>query len=346
MKDSDPIRFLAHRLFVLFLGIFGVLTLLFVGLVNYRAAGPVVSETAGVVEPEAWRPRNILADWESVPELVRQGYLLVTETPNRMGPSAADPEKRFTGNNLACTNCHLKAGTQAGSASWVGVAGRFPQFGARSGTTGSLEDRVNGCIQRSMNGNPMPVESPEMAAIISYMDWLGEGMPDAKESKYKGFPDIEIPLTAVDLKTGAEIYNRECSLCHGPEGKGVAHSDPGKVYLYPPLWGNDSYNDGAGMHRTLTAAAFIKSNMPFGLATWERPRLTDEEAFHVAGYINSFERPRKAGTESDYPDRTLKPVSTPYGPWADDFTASQHKYGPFPPIIAYYKEIYNLNKTK
>lgn len=100
------------------------------------------------------------------------------------------------------------------------------------------------------------------------------------------------------------------------------------------------------MHRVITAAEFIKSNMPFGQATWQRPKLTDEEAFDVAGYINSFDRPFKADTEADYPDKKLKPVSTPYGPWEDHFSPEQHKYGPFPPIIAYYKEKFNLSKSK
>jgi len=100
------------------------------------------------------------------------------------------------------------------------------------------------------------------------------------------------------------------------------------------------------MHRVLTAAAFIKNNMPYLQASWEDPKLSDEEAFHVAGYINSFERPRKKNTDKDYPDKKLKPVSTPYGPWTDSFPAEQHKYGPFPPIIAYYKETFGIEKTK
>lgn len=122
--------------------------------------------------------------------------------------------------------------------------------------------------------------------------------------------------------------------------------DSTKGYKYPPLWGADSYNNGAGMHRVITAAQFIKGNMPFGQATWVNPKLTDEEAYHLAGYINSFERPRKSNLEKDYPDLKLKPVSTPYGPWADDFSADQHKNGPFPTIIKYYKLEYGITKSK
>lgn len=100
------------------------------------------------------------------------------------------------------------------------------------------------------------------------------------------------------------------------------------------------------MHRVITAAEFIKANMPYLQATVDQPVLTDEEAYHVAAYINSFDRPQKANPEIDFPDKKLKPVSTPYGPWVDDFTAEQHKYGPFQPIMAFYEEQYGIKKKK
>ena len=116
-------------------------------------------------------------------------------------------------------------------------------------------------------------------------------------------------------------------------------------YINPPLGGSDSYNDGAGMNRVITAAQFIKGNMPFG-ATHDSPQVTDEEAYHIAAYINTFSRPEKKNKEIDFPEKKLKPVSTPYGPWADSFSAEQHKFGPFQPIILFYKKEYNITKTK
>ena len=278
--------------------------------------------------------------------LVKMGYLLIKESPRQMGPAAENPEMRFAGNNLACANCHLQAGAQAGAASWVGVIDRFPQFGGRSNTLGTLEDRINGCMERSMNGKKLPLESEAMKAIVAYMDWLGEGLPQERKKEFNGYVEIAIPHTAVDLEQGRLVYEKECVLCHREDGQGVRFVDPAQGYQYPPLWGSDSYNNGAGMHRVLTSAQFIKSNMPFGQATWDNPKLTDEEAYNVAGYINSFDRPTKANTEGDYPDKKLKPVSTPYGPWDDDFSAEQHKYGPFLPIIAYYAKQHNITKTK
>lgn len=344
MQGMDSVRTLARMLTGLFLFLFGLVSVLFLVLITYRPEARAVAVAQPELAVEPWYPRDILASGQEVPALVRQGYLLVSESAAQMGPGAADSALRYTGNNLSCTSCHLRNGTQVGAASWVGVNRRYPQFGGRSNRIGTLEDRINGCMERSMNGRKLPVDSEPMRAMVAYMEWLGEDLPAGQEAEYNGYAPLEIPETAVDLKAGKAVYLRDCAVCHGPDGQGIRKPEAG--YLYPPLWGPDSYNDGAGMHRVLTAAEFIRGNMPFGMATRNNPKLSDREAFDVAGYINSFDRPRKEGTEADYPDRTLKPVSTPYGPWADDFSAEAHKYGPFPPIIEFYKEKYQLVKNK
>jgi len=297
-------------------------------------------------ELAVWNPKEMILENPEASEIVKKGYLLLTYSSQKMGPLNPNPEQRFTGNNLSCTNCHLNGGTQTGAASWIGIHKRFPQFGGRANAIGTLEERINGCMERSMNGVALPDDSPQMKAMIAYMEFLEKGLPKLNKEVFKGYPKIAIPNTVVDLEKGKLIYAKECALCHGENGAGMRYSETEKGYQYPPLWGSDTYNDGAGMHRVLTAAAFIKNNMPYLQATWEEPKLSDEEAYHVAGYINSFERPKKINTEKDYPDKKLKPVSTPYGPWTDPFTAEQHKYGPFPPIIKYYKETYNIEKTK
>ena len=280
-------------------------------------------------------------------KLVEYGYLLVSETPQWMGPQAKSHELRFSGNNLSCKNCHLESGTKPGSASFVGVTNRFPQFRGREGKMGTIEDRINGCMERSMNGTALPENSTQMKAIVAYMEWLSDGVPENIEAQYKGFTSIKIPDVKADLEIGKEIFTRECVTCHNDDGQGqrLAGGDSLKGYLYPPLWGNDTYNHGAGMNRIITAAEFIKGNMPLGV-TVESPKLTDEEAFHVAAYIDSFKRPEKPNAEDDFPDKKLKPVSTPYGPWEDPFPAEQHKYGPFPPIMKYYEQEYGIKKSK
>jgi len=266
---------------------------------------------------------------------VRKGYQLLTTEASRWESS-----KGLSSNRLACTNCHLNAGTQNGAASFLGVTSRYPKFSGRDGKISDLADRVNGCMERSMNRKPLNKNSPEMTAMLAYMQWLDQNYTTL-EPHQAGFVPIRIPNRAVDLQNGAVLYQQKCALCHGQQGEGI--QTQGR-YQYPPLWGKEAYNEGAGMHRILTAAAFIKANMPYLEAHWKQPKLSDEEAFDLAGYINSKKRPSLKKTKYDYPENFQKPVSTPYGPWVDPFSAEQHKYGPFPPIIQFYQKTFNTRK--
>src|SRR5262249_48127881 len=123
--------------------------------------------------------------------------------------------------------------------------------------------------------------------------------------------------------------------CHGPDGAGIRRSLPTTDlgYMMPPLWGNDSFNDGAGMARLITAANFLHFNMPHGV-DYLNPQLSPEQAWDIAAYVISQPRPHKAGLDKDFPDLLEKPVDAPYGPYADGFSEQQHKYGPFAPIRA------------
>ncbi len=298
------------------------------------------------ISKTTWRPKSIetdLPDGERG-ELVKYGYELITNTPKLIGPSVVDSNMRFAGNNLSCNNCHLNGGRKIGAGSFVGVTNRFPQFRGRENKMGTMEERINGCMERSMNGKVLPKDSRELRAMIAYMTWLSEYVPEDMEKLYKGYVKINIPNERADTTKGRLLYNLKCKVCHQENGKGTP-SPEGGGYLYPPIGGQDSFNDGAGMHRVITAAEFIKGNMPFG-ATYDNPKVTDEQAYHIAAYINTFDRPSKANKEADFPDKKLKPVSTPYGPWVDSFPPEQHKFGPFQPIMAFYKEKYDLNKTK
>jgi thiosulfate dehydrogenase len=316
-----------------------------IGLFTYKPPTDTI-EFISYENPAVWDANKFVLNNPDVSKQVKRGYLLIAKSSKFMGPLAEEKSLQFAGNNLSCTNCHLNGGTLSGSASWIGIVERFPQFGGRANAIGTLEDRINGCMERSMNGKKFPPDAPQIQAMIAYMEWLDEGIPKINEKDFKGYPNIKLPDQAVNLNKGKEIYKRECMLCHGLNGQGVRYLNEEDGYQYPPLWGKDSYNNGAGMHRVITAAAFIKNNMPYLQARWDNPKLSDEEAYHVAGYINSFDRPIKQNTEDDYPDKKLKPISTPYGPWVDSFSPDQHKYGPFPPIISFYKEEYNLSKTK
>ena len=49
----------------------------------------------------------------------------------------------------------------------------YPRFSGRAGTLTDIEDRINECMQRSMNGKPLPMDSPEMIAMAAYLRSLG-----------------------------------------------------------------------------------------------------------------------------------------------------------------------------
>jgi thiosulfate dehydrogenase len=119
------------------------------------------------------------------------------------------------------------------------------------------------------------------------------------------------------------------------DGNGKMNGD-GVSYQYPPLWGNHSYNMGAGLYRLSRFAGYVKSNMPQG-STYDNPQLTDEEAWDVAAYVNSQPRPAK-DLSKDWPRLSGKPIDHPFGPYNDNFSEQQHKYGPFEPIAALRKK--------
>lgn len=280
---------------------------------------------------------------EDSPEnaLIKKGYDILKNTPKYLGPNS---KNKIAGNQLACTNCHLNVGTKPYGAPWIGVTKRFPHFKGRSNDTISIQQRINGCMTRSMNGKELPENTEEMKAIVAYMEWLSKDTKQGNKIKGKGFFKLEIPNRAVDLQAGQSIFESQCVACHNVTGLGAFNQELGK-YTYPPLWGDDSYNNGAGMARVLTAMQFIKGNMPLG-ATYNNPILTDEEAYDVAGYINSNQRPIKSNLDKDFPDLKLKPVSCPYPPYADSFPQTQHQFGPFIEMIDYYQSTYDIKKTK
>lgn len=186
-----------------------------------------------------------------------------------------------------------------------------------------------------MNGRAMPADAPEMQAMTAYIQFLSTGVPKGKTLPGMGagaMPDLD---RAADPARGETVYARACATCHGTNGRGIRRSIPSADlgYMIPPLWGADSFNDGAGMARLITAANFIHFNMPHG-ADYLNPQLSPEESWDVAAYMISRPRPRKADLDRDFPNLRQKPVDTPYGPYTDSFPAQQHKYGPFAPIRA------------
>lgn len=305
------------------------------------AAVPVVAAAAPIAPAAPPAPALVawvVPDADKLPDddwgkTVRHGRDLITSTYALIGPESSDPAHRFSGTNMSCQNCHLEAGTKQFGLPFQGVYADFPNYRARSGAVGTIEDRIQGCMTRSMNGKMLPPGGPEMTAIVSYMKFLSDGRPVGQPTPGRGpgkMPEMSHPA---DPAHGREVYAQNCVACHGATGLGqrVGEVGDGKGYTFPPLWGPDSFNDGAGMDRLIGAANFIHNNMPNG-TTWQTPMLSDQDAWDVAAFVQAQPRPRKANLDRDYPVALQRPADSGYGPYVDGFSQEQHKLGPFAPI--------------
>ena len=268
-------------------------------------------------------------------QMVRQGKDLMEATYKHIGPEVKDVSKRYAGNNLACTSCHVDAGGRKFGNPWVGTFASFPQYRGREDAVSTTEERINGCMERSMNGRKLPLDSFEMKAMTSYLHFLSTGIPVGAKLDGGGTLKLKNLARAADPAAGKVVYASTCVACHGANGEGLRRGKVGDAdgYQFPPLWGADSYNNGAGMARVTLAAGFIKGNMPSGI-THATAVLTDEQAFDVAAYVNSQPRPMKANLDADFPARKNKPVDAAFGPYTPGFSAEQHKFGPWQPIQA------------
>ncbi|UVM20815.1 c-type cytochrome [Pseudomonas wadenswilerensis] len=215
------------------------------------------------------------------------------------------------GNALNCTSCHLNAGTVADGSPFVGVSAFFPSYAPRAGKEVTLEERINGCFRRSMNGKPLPPQSADMQAMVAYFDWMKMNTQPGDKVAGRGVGKIDTAIKP-DLDNGKQVYAEQCAVCHGSNGEGLAREDGSLVY--PPLWGDQSFNIGAGMARTYTAAAFVKRNMPIGFHEkfpLGQGGLSDQEAVDVAAWFSQQPRPDFPDKVKDWPNGG-KPVDARY----------------------------------
>jgi len=212
-------------------------------------------------------------------DAIRRGRALLLAT--------RDSLPGHVGNGLRCTSCHLDEGRRT-AGSLVGAFSRYPAYRPRSGIVETIEYRVNDCFRRSLNGTALDPAGDDMRDMVAYLAFLSWGTAPAapqantRLQKWAAF--------TADTAAGAIVYGSTCAKCHGPEGQGTP--------VAPSLWGNRSYNVGAGMARVRTAADFIGNNMPF-----DQPgTLTDQQAMDVAAYVSAQPRPDYRGKELDWPN--------------------------------------------
>ncbi len=214
---------------------------------------------------------------QDAPASIREAVLLGSNILTETGKYAAP----YVGNKLSCTNCHFKAGvTQGGKnggLSLVGVGASYPKYRKRQDYAVDLVARTNDCFKRSMNGRPLPEEGKEMAAIVTYYQWISKGLPVYAEIPWLGLPHLK-STHVPDKAKGGQLFDTKCASCHGKNGEGTSAA--------PPVWGDTSFNDGAGMYKSSNLVPFAHLNMPLG-----NPDLSLEDALDVAEYVIAQPRP-------------------------------------------------------
>jgi thiosulfate dehydrogenase len=224
-------------------------------------------------------------------DLIAYGERIVADTARHIGPEAADPALRYAGNDLACTNCHMKAGLQRLAAPFVSTFTSYPLMADDRVVT--LTDRINGCMTRSMNGKSLPEASREMQGLVAYIQFLGRGSPADIRVPGMGLAQLAPPPQPPSAERGAALYAGQCARCHGADGQGRYRDASSRVagYEFPPLWGEASFNDAAGMSRLRMAAGFIAANMPYGVDQGAPP-LAPQAAWDIAAFVTAQARPR------------------------------------------------------
>lgn len=288
------------------------------------SASAAVKTHAELPKEMYWSPRDFLEiKGQANRERIAYGKQLIMHTSLYLGPKGS---VKSISNGMNCQNCHLDAGTKVFGNNYGSVKSMYPKFRARSGSVETIQKRINDCFERSLNSLPLDPNSNEMKAIVAYIEFIGSNVPKNIKANGSGLKELPFLARSASPDMGKVVYAAKCASCHQPSGQGTLAST-GKEFIYPPLWGPSSFNDAAGLYRISNMAKYVKYNMPLGV-NHNSPQLTDEEAWDVAAYVVSMPRPHKA-VPKDWPNKAKKPIDHPFGPYADQFSAVQHKYGPF-----------------
>lgn len=275
------------------------------GALRYALNGPLIP--ARMTMTTAWDyPKHPLSDQglddSKLSNEIRLGYRIFTNTPGEA--------PQFAPGRGSCNNCHLNGGQRERALPLVDVVGMFPEYNRRAGRLISLGDRVVDCFLRSQNATgrlapgavsrgdaalPTP-NSREVLAVSAYLTWISRGAQVGKNPSWRGQNNISaeglIPVDKIDRQRGEQLYTEKCVSCHGADGQGVAVGDK----KAGPLWGDSSWNDGAGAARIYTLAGIIRYAMPY----LDPGSLSEQDAQEIAAFINSKPRPAYPFKDLDY----------------------------------------------
>jgi thiosulfate dehydrogenase len=244
---------------------------------GFRALRPAAPKQHANLAKAFSPPPDIANPAGPLDEEVALGRLIFTDTP-KAAPG-------FVGNDLKCSNCHLDGGRRANAAPLWAAYGLYPQYRTKNGHVNTFAERIQECFKYSMNGKAPPAGDRVLVAVESYAAFLATGAPHGARLPGQGYLKLPKPPLPADYARGQLLYAATCARCHGADGGGQRAD--GQV-LFPPLWGERSYNWGAGMADMQNAAGFVAANMP-----QDHPgTLTNQQAWDVAAFIDGKPRPQ------------------------------------------------------
>lgn len=236
-------------------------------------------------------------DIENIPEdhpmrdEILYGYNLVNET------HVYAEEK--VGANLSCGSCHANAGLDDNVAPLVGVMADYPKYMPRPDDIVTIEERINGCMIRSMNGEPFEDGSKELKSMVAYLKYISEDVIIGEPRPWAASADMK-KVPTPNVENGEQLYQQSCIACHAADGAGIGAN------VGPALWGDTSFNDGAGLARMSKMAGYIQEYMPVG----QEMTLTDQEASDLAAYILIQARPEFAHHDKDWANGAPSDIMT------------------------------------
>jgi cytochrome c553 len=123
----------------------------------------------------------------------------------------------------ACANCHGERGQGGKDGEYPRLAGQYQAY---------VERQLADFRDRKRQNKPMiPIfksgrlQEEDIAAVAAYLAALEPPAPG----------EVKVPEEIEgDMELGLEIYERDCILCHGPDGRGKPEKDsPQLVRQYP-----------------------------------------------------------------------------------------------------------------
>src|SRR3569833_4456564 len=198
---------------------------------------PVVHDGYFVPPSESEMPKGALG------EAIKRGRNIFVDT-GKYAP-------QYVGNSMACAQCHLDAGRRENSAPMWAAYVQYPKFRAKNNKINTLEERINGCFNYSMNaqaspaGKAPPPGDDVYKDLMTYMYWLADGAPTGEHMRRGGYIKVAQTKDGYDLKRGQAVYAQNCALCHGASG--ARAGERGTARAPGVTWASTSFSGGSAL---------------------------------------------------------------------------------------------------